>query len=380
MTPVFGLVVAFTLALPSLHRLPSLSAPHRRRASPDASPWRARTHRWPTRASSSCLHRAECRSDRCSPIGPPPQATTDQDGRFAFHDSAWRVPHRATADRLCAAERTWSGPYDEPLMARQSTTSIADAKGAVIAGRILGPSGEPQAYVHVMALRRMEAPAMPPRLIPAPMQGMQQTNDIGEFRLSGLGAGDYFVSACRTCIAVRRSGRWRRLSRPIENRCTNVLSRARRTRHRPIRCRRCGAEVGNISFMIHRSHLPRVRCRCRRGRRADRRRARDDDDQSAGEHADDGTRRGRRLAEPTAASRSVRSSPGRTASPRRCRCASRAATRRAHRCGCGRRRVRRRIRHIRRHVAHLHRQRDTDRRHGDRRRRRGLRVVARRPQ
>jgi len=65
----------------------------------------------------------------------------------------------------------------------------------VISGRILSPSGEPQTDVRVMALRRIQGPQTQTRLIPAPMQGMQQTNDLGEFRIAGLPPGDYVVSA-----------------------------------------------------------------------------------------------------------------------------------------------------------------------------------------
>jgi protocatechuate 3,4-dioxygenase beta subunit len=71
-------------------------------------------------------------------------------------------------------------------------------KGAVITGKVLDQKGEPVTDVHVMALRRFTPPgatAVPPRLIPAPMQGPQQTNDIGEYRVSGLPPGEYFLAA-----------------------------------------------------------------------------------------------------------------------------------------------------------------------------------------
>jgi hypothetical protein len=50
--------------------------------------------------------------------------------------------------------------------------------------------------VNLMALRRVAMNgASAPRTIPAPMQGPQQTNDLGEFRIIGLPPGEYIVAA-----------------------------------------------------------------------------------------------------------------------------------------------------------------------------------------
>jgi carboxypeptidase family protein len=131
------------------------------------------------------------------PFGPPPQTTTDQDGRFAFaglRPGEYRIN----------VERTGYAPLDEP--GRGRTVQLAEGqsiedlqlqlqKGAVIAGRILAPSGEPEPDVRVIALRRLEGPRTLPRLVPAPMLGLQQTNDLGEFRISGLAPGEYYLSA-----------------------------------------------------------------------------------------------------------------------------------------------------------------------------------------
>src|SRR4030095_7246672 len=76
--------------------------------------------------------------------------------------------------------------------------SIVLQKGAVISGKVLDQKGEPVTDARVMALRRITPPGAstaPPRLIPAPMQGPQQTNDIGEYRVSGLPPGEYFLAA-----------------------------------------------------------------------------------------------------------------------------------------------------------------------------------------
>jgi hypothetical protein len=65
-------------------------------------------------------------------------------------------------------------------------------RGAVITGRILDELGDPVADVQVGAMRSVYTGGAR-RLLPAGRTGM--TNDIGEFRLSSLPPGDYFVSA-----------------------------------------------------------------------------------------------------------------------------------------------------------------------------------------
>jgi len=131
------------------------------------------------------------------PMGPPPEAITDQDGRFAF-------PRLRPGEYRIDVQRTGYAPL-EGDGGRGRTIQVAEGqsaevqlqlqKGAVISGRILSPSGEPQTDVRVMALRRIQGPQTQQRLMPAPMQGSQQTNDLGEFRLAGLAPGEYFVSA-----------------------------------------------------------------------------------------------------------------------------------------------------------------------------------------
>jgi hypothetical protein len=134
------------------------------------------------------------------PIGMRPQATTDQDGRFVF-------------DRLAPGEYHLNvqktgfapllGPGTRPgtiqLAAGQTVdgVSVQLQKGGVIAGKVLDPSGEPFTDARIMALRRIDVSvgAAGPRLVPAPMQGLQQTNDLGEFRVSGLAPGEYYVAA-----------------------------------------------------------------------------------------------------------------------------------------------------------------------------------------
>jgi protocatechuate 3,4-dioxygenase beta subunit len=130
----------------------------------------------------------------------PPQGMTDQDGRFVFNGVApgeYRIDVQRTG--FASSADPTARPTTYTVAAGQTLdVSIVLQKGAAITGKVLDQKGEPVADVHVMALRRFPPPgsiAAPPRLIPAPMQGPQQTNDIGEYRVSGLPAGEYFLAA-----------------------------------------------------------------------------------------------------------------------------------------------------------------------------------------
>jgi hypothetical protein len=139
---------------------------------------------------------------RTGPMGPPPQATTDQDGRFALSNLA---PGEYSLD----VQKTGFVPLNGP-MTRPRTFAVAAGqvlsldlhlqRGGVISGRVLDGTGEPLTEARVMAMRRMPAPTNAggqPRLVPAPMQGPQQTNDLGEFRVAGLAPGEYVIAATR---------------------------------------------------------------------------------------------------------------------------------------------------------------------------------------
>src|SRR4029077_420830 len=75
---------------------------------------------------------------------------------------------------------------------------VAFQRGVGTSARVLDQKGEPMTDARVMALRRITPPGTstaPPRLIPAPMQGPQQTNDIGEYRVAGLPPGESVLAA-----------------------------------------------------------------------------------------------------------------------------------------------------------------------------------------
>jgi protocatechuate 3,4-dioxygenase beta subunit len=134
---------------------------------------------------------------RMGMMGTPAQATTDQDGRYAFDRVApgsYRIQFEKTGYASTAQAHTGT----IQISAGQSV-NVAEVwlqKGAVIAGKVLDAAGEPMPDVRVTAMRRFSNPGMPLRLVPAGNgQGLQQTNDLGEFRISGLPAGEFYVAA-----------------------------------------------------------------------------------------------------------------------------------------------------------------------------------------
>jgi hypothetical protein len=144
------------------------------------------------------------------PVGPPPQATTDEDGRFGFD----RIPpgtYRFSAQKTGLAQLDSSGAPAVTIAAGQSINDIRLQlqKGAAITGKVFDPTGEPLSDARVVVMRRMPMPAgaaargLPPlpRLVPVPSPGVQ-TNDLGEFRVSGLTPGEYFVAVTPRSIAV----------------------------------------------------------------------------------------------------------------------------------------------------------------------------------
>jgi hypothetical protein len=133
-------------------------------------------------------------------MGSPPQATTDQDGRFAFGELA---PGEYHID----VQKTGFAPLNEPMMRPRTfivttgqplAVDVRLQRSGVISGRVLDARGDALTEVRVMAMRRVPEPPEAgggSRLVPAPMQGPQQTNDLGEFRVAGLAPGEYVIAA-----------------------------------------------------------------------------------------------------------------------------------------------------------------------------------------
>jgi hypothetical protein len=92
-------------------------------------------------------------------------------------------------------------PADTPMFevsAGQTLTGpdLRLTKGGAISGRVLDARGEPMAEVMVTAVRKPTGGSGRGRGAYGLSAGQPgQTNDIGEFRISGLPAGDYYVAA-----------------------------------------------------------------------------------------------------------------------------------------------------------------------------------------
>jgi protocatechuate 3,4-dioxygenase beta subunit len=147
------------------------------------------------------------------PVGRPggpismPQAATDQEGRFVFDGLP---PGEYRVDVQKSGFAPLSSPGTRPITIQVAAGQSVDdvrvqlQRGGVITGKLLDPSGEPFTDARIMAMRRVAGPptGAVPRFIPAPMQGQQQTNDLGEFRVSGLAPGEYYVAAMRGTSAL----------------------------------------------------------------------------------------------------------------------------------------------------------------------------------
>jgi hypothetical protein len=124
---------------------------------------------------------------------PPPifETTSDAEGRFAL-ESVPPGEYRLQASKPGYAMPAPDVPPQTVDVAAGQTRSdvlIALLRGGAIAGRVLDASGEPQAEVQVMAVRRLQnGPPMP-----VPIGRSAQTDDLGMYRLYGLPPGQYYV-------------------------------------------------------------------------------------------------------------------------------------------------------------------------------------------
>jgi protocatechuate 3,4-dioxygenase beta subunit len=194
------------------------------------------------------------------PMGPPAQTTSDQDGRFGFD----RVSPGTY--RLDAQKAGFAPPDDA---SRNQTFSVSEGqstdvtvrlqKGAAITGKVVDPTGEPVTDARVVVLRHTPMPAggargLPPmpRLMPVPSPGAQ-TNDLGEFRVSGLAPGEYFVAVSpRSAAMFGTAGtspvRDRKIARTTLP-TTYYPGTSDQAAAQPIAVA-AGAEVGNINFAM----------------------------------------------------------------------------------------------------------------------------------
>ena len=192
-------------------------------------------------------------------IGPPPQTVTDQDGRFTF-DRLWPATSRIDVQKTGFALLTPTnreGTIDV-VAGRATELALRMQKGAVITGRVLDPSGEPMPDISVMVMHHVDLPAgMPSRLVPAGTA--QQTNDLGEYRVSGLVPGEYYIVA----TARGRSPFGGPAADPpsVTSRTTLATTfypgTVDEAAAQPIAVA-AGAEVGNISFTMQQSPAFRI--------------------------------------------------------------------------------------------------------------------------
>lgn len=142
----------------------------------------------------------------------PNVATTDADGRFTFEGV---TPGRYRVSAMKAGFASTAPPRANPPLeltagARRDDVVVAMARGGAIAGRILDATGEPVVDVHVMAIRKAQAPPSAAAAAGAQMfsAGMfagsvgAQTNDLGEFRVHSLAPGEYYLQAAPAMMPI----------------------------------------------------------------------------------------------------------------------------------------------------------------------------------
>jgi len=133
------------------------------------------------------------------PIGsqllePVREALTDSDGRYRFERMA---PGRYNIFVHKTGYASAAPPDPPPFVIIDADGPTAELvialpRGSVIAGRVLDVNGQPRADVRVMAMRRV--PGIPAGNL-VPMMPPVSTNDLGEFRIHSLAAGEYVVQA-----------------------------------------------------------------------------------------------------------------------------------------------------------------------------------------
>jgi protocatechuate 3,4-dioxygenase beta subunit len=121
----------------------------------------------------------------------PPMAMTDENGRFSF-DGIAAGQLRITAQKQGFAFEPTDAPVIEARAGQAITVDLSLRRGGALTGRILDERGEPLSEIRVSAMRRL--PGRGDRRMAMGGPG-SVTNDLGEFRLAGLSAGEYVVMA-----------------------------------------------------------------------------------------------------------------------------------------------------------------------------------------
>ena len=128
--------------------------------------------------------------------------STDSEGRFTIKDlPAGRFLVTANKGSFVSAQFGQRKPDDPGTPIDLADGQRADkvnfilSRGSVITGRIVDDGGEPVSSTQVVAMRYAFVSGAR-RLVPANGEGnMRPTDDLGNFRLYGLPAGEYYISA-----------------------------------------------------------------------------------------------------------------------------------------------------------------------------------------
>jgi hypothetical protein len=118
-------------------------------------------------------------------------AVTDENGRFVV-DGVTPGRHRVTMQKQGFAFDPLDAQTIDVTGGQAAVVDLVLRRGSAITGRILDERGEPLSDIRVMALRRV--PGRGARMGSAGGPGMV-TNDLGEFRIAGLVAGEYVLMA-----------------------------------------------------------------------------------------------------------------------------------------------------------------------------------------
>jgi hypothetical protein len=121
----------------------------------------------------------------------PVTGETNADGVFVMNDvpqGRWRVQVQKTGFYLAG-----TAPVIDVASASVTAPEIRLDRGGAVTGRVVDAQGHPISELSVVALQRMPGPNATGG--PGANSTSGQTNDLGEFRLSGLPPGDYHVLA-----------------------------------------------------------------------------------------------------------------------------------------------------------------------------------------
>jgi protocatechuate 3,4-dioxygenase beta subunit len=131
------------------------------------------------------------------PMGMPSMAVTDANGRFVIEGVAPGNYHvNVQRAGFAPVSNLAEPPPTITVVAGQSLEDVVLRlqRGGVITGRVVDANGEPVPEVSIMAMRRPTSSGVAD-VVPVPIEGGQLTNDIGEFRISSLAPGEYFIAA-----------------------------------------------------------------------------------------------------------------------------------------------------------------------------------------